>query len=76
MLETALTKEDKKMVTELIADFVKKNIKCVVLEDSILHLCVSKLNTIRSSYFLDEEAIVSIFFFCECATNINCILFR
>lgn len=61
MLETATTEHDRETVTELIRDLVKKNVKCVALEDSILHLCVSKLNTIRSSYFLDEEAVVRIF---------------
>lgn len=62
MLETATTEEDRETVTDLIKNLVKKNVKCVTLEDSILHLCVSRLNTIRSSYFLDEEPVVSFFY--------------
>lgn len=62
MLETAVSDEDRETVTKLIRDLVKKNIKCITLEDTILHLCVSKLNTIRSSYFLDEEPVVRFFF--------------
>ncbi|KAJ8978029.1 hypothetical protein NQ317_013557 [Molorchus minor] len=58
MLEAMTTEKDKQLVKELITDLVRKNVKCVVLEDSILHLCVSKLNTIRSSYFMDEEPIM------------------
>lgn len=59
MLETASDERDRDTVTDMIRDLVKKNVKCVTLEDSILHLCVSRLNTIRSSYFLDEEPVVS-----------------
>ncbi|KAJ8970092.1 hypothetical protein NQ314_001403, partial [Rhamnusium bicolor] len=57
MIETS-SEENKSIVTELITDLIRKNIKCVILEDTILHLCVSKLNTIRSSYFMDEEPIM------------------
>lgn len=66
MLETASTEDDKEIVTQLIRDLVKKNIKCVTLEDSILHLCVSRFNTIRSSYFLDEEPVVCIILTLKC----------
>lgn len=59
MLATATTEEDKTIIKELITDLVRKNVRCAAQEDSILHLCVSKLNTIRSSYFMDEEPIVS-----------------
>ncbi|KAG5898102.1 hypothetical protein JTB14_027459 [Gonioctena quinquepunctata] len=58
MIETVESEEAKQYVSKLIAEFLKKNVKCVVMEDTILHLCVSKLNTIRSSYFMDEEPIV------------------
>ncbi|KAJ8917848.1 hypothetical protein NQ315_010761 [Exocentrus adspersus] len=57
MLATTTTEEDEKTVKLLISDLVKKNIKCAAQEDSILHLCVSKQNTIRSSYFMDEDPI-------------------
>lgn len=59
MLATTTTDEDKVTVKQLITELVRKNVRCAAQEDSILHLCVSKLNTIRSSYFMDEEPIVS-----------------
>ncbi|XP_018573079.1 protein fem-1 homolog C [Anoplophora glabripennis] len=58
MLATSTTEEDKTIVKQLITDLVRKNVRCAAQEDSILHLCVSKLNTIRSSYFMDEEPIM------------------
>ncbi|CAH0554463.1 unnamed protein product [Brassicogethes aeneus] len=58
MIDTAKTEEQKKTVNNLITDLVRKNIKSVTNEDSIMHLCVSIMNTIRSSYFTDEEPIM------------------
>lgn len=59
MLLTAKTKEQNETVTDLVWNLVKTNPRCVSTEDTLLHLCVSKLNTIRSSYFMDEDPIVS-----------------
>nr|XP_023011647.1 protein fem-1 homolog C [Leptinotarsa decemlineata] len=58
MVGTATTDEDKECLSKLVTEFVRKNIKCVVSQDTILHLCVNKLNTIRSSHFTDEEPIM------------------
>ncbi|XP_019875866.1 protein fem-1 homolog CG6966 isoform X2 [Aethina tumida] len=58
MIDTAKTPPQKEHVRELISDLVRKNVKTVTSEDSILHLCASKNNTIRSSYFTDEEPII------------------
>lgn len=77
MGETAKTKANIKLMRGLLGQFIQKNIKCVVAGDTILHLCVSRLNTIRSSYFLDEEPImifprVSVLkLLLECGANVN-----
>lgn len=59
MLETAKTKEDNEIVTELVVNLVKINPRTASTDDTLLHLCVSRLNTIRSSYFMDEDPVVS-----------------
>lgn len=58
MIETMTTEDQKILVKRIITDFLKKNVRCVVLENTILHLCVSRLNTIRSNYFMEEEPIM------------------
>lgn len=58
MIQTSSSEEDKATVRQLITDLVRKNVRTVTSEDTILHLCVSKLNTIRSTYFMDEDPIV------------------
>lgn len=77
MIETAQTAADKELVAELLRGLIKSNIRCFTEGETILHLCVSRLNTIRSSYFLDEEPI-TIFptkkvvrLLLECGANVN-----
>lgn len=60
MLETAKTRDDNKIVTELVVNLVRINPRTASTEDTLLHLCVSRLNTIRSSYFVDEDPVVRI----------------
>lgn len=62
MIELAKTNEQIQTVISLISYLIKLNPTSVYNEDTILHLCVSRSNTIRSSYFIDEEPIVSVFF--------------
>ncbi|CAG9821966.1 unnamed protein product [Phaedon cochleariae] len=77
MIETISMDEERKLVVMLVSDFLKKNLRCVAVEDTILHLCVSKLNTLRSSYFLDEEPIIIfpkenvVRCLLECGANVN-----
>lgn len=77
MLETATSDEQMEEVKYLVTDLIRKNVRSVNSEDSILHLCVSKLNIIKSTYFMDEQPI-SIFptnnvikLLLDCGVNIN-----
>lgn len=60
LLQTAKTAEHKALVKSLVTNLNRVNPRTIILEDTLLHLCVSKTNTLRSTYFLDEEPIVSI----------------
>ena len=63
MIETAKTSEQIETIVQLISNLVRLDPRSVLSEDSLLHLCVSKCNTIRSSYFVDEDTIVNKFVF-------------
>ncbi|RZC37495.1 Fe hyd lg C, Ank 2 and/or zf-C3HC4 3 domain containing protein [Asbolus verrucosus] len=77
MVETAKTSEQIETVLCLITNLVRMDPRSVLTEDSLLHLCVSKCNTIRSSYFVDEDTIVIfpkpsvIKFLLECGAQVN-----
>lgn len=58
MLQTARTREENMVVTELIVYLVKINPRTASTDDTLLHLCVSRVNTIKSSYFMDEDPVV------------------
>ncbi|GJQ75780.1 hypothetical protein Trydic_g17851 [Trypoxylus dichotomus] len=58
MLQTSKTKDQRHLVVELVANLIRINPKSAINDDTLLHMCVSKLNTIRSGYFMDEEPIV------------------
>lgn len=59
MIETAKTNEQYTTIVHLVSNLVRQDPRSVLTEDSLLHLCVSKCNTIRSSYFVEEDTIVS-----------------
>lgn len=65
MLQTARTREENEFITYLVMNLVKINLRTAGTDDTLLHLCVSKLNTIRSSYFMDEDPVVSNFKICD-----------
>ncbi|XP_076252370.1 ankyrin repeat protein mann-cup isoform X1 [Rhynchophorus ferrugineus] len=67
MVETIETPENREIVKNLVKDVLRKDIRCVGVGDTILHLCLSRLNTIKSSYFADEEPTVIL---CSYATQI------
>lgn len=59
MLQTAKSREQKDHVTNLITRLIQINPRTTSSEDSILHMCTSKSNNIKSGYFLDDDPIVS-----------------
>lgn len=77
MLQTAKTSEQKVNIKQLITNLTRVNPRTVSAEDTLLHLCVSKSNTLRSSYFLDEEPIQVfpklevIQFLLDCGAHVN-----
>ena len=55
LVETANSDEEKTLMHELVRGLVKQNPRTVYTEDTLLHLCVSSLNTINSSYFTSAD---------------------
>jgi len=53
--ETAIANGEKAVKRELVRRLVKQNPRTVYTEDTLLHLCVSSLNTINSSYFTSAD---------------------
>lgn len=54
---TSKTDEEKQMVCRAIRSLVKDNIRSACTNDTLLHLCVSRLNIIKSGYFSDGTSI-------------------
>lgn len=77
MLQLVRTDQQMVVVTKLITDLIRINPRSATTEDTLLHLCVSKLNVIKSGYFLDEEPLEIfprmnvIHFLLKCGANIN-----
>lgn len=61
LVKTANSEDKKSLMINLVTDLIKQKPTSVTFQDSLLHMCVTKSNTIRSSYFIDEDAIVSFF---------------
>ncbi|XP_031787404.1 protein fem-1 homolog C isoform X1 [Nasonia vitripennis] len=55
LIETASTPAEEFETRMLVHKLVKKNPRSSSTEDTLLHLCVSSLNTINSSYFTAED---------------------
>ncbi|XP_022900718.1 protein fem-1 homolog C isoform X2 [Onthophagus taurus] len=58
MLQTAKTQEQCQLVVDLVTKLIQINPRCATTDETLLHLCVSKLNTIRSGYFSDEQPVI------------------
>ncbi|XP_067007719.2 protein fem-1 homolog A [Anabrus simplex] len=58
MVERAKTDAQKQRVRELVTALIRSNPRSAVTGDTLLHLCVSRLNTIKSSYFQDDNQII------------------
>lgn len=77
MLQTANTTEQMSMVCDQVSKLIRLNPTSASTEDTLLHLCVSKLNTIKSGYFMDEapvmvfpdESVIS--FLLQCGAQVN-----
>ncbi|KAK0165341.1 hypothetical protein PV328_003860 [Microctonus aethiopoides] len=55
LVETAQTSEQKTETRQLVHKLVKQNPRSASTEDTLLHLCVSRLNTLTSSYFTSDD---------------------
>jgi len=64
LVETASSENEKAVMYQIVCALVKQNPRSIYTEDTLLHLCVSSLNTINSTYFSSIDDIhVSTFFF-------------
>lgn len=59
MLQTAKTEEQMLLVRQSVRNLVRANLKTIALEDTLLHLAVSGLTTLRGSYLLISTTSVS-----------------
>lgn len=55
LTKTAQNEDEVTEMRSLVQDLVMKNPRSSSTEDTLLHLCVSHLNTISSSYFNPDE---------------------
>ncbi|XP_073969464.1 ankyrin repeat protein mann-cup [Rhodnius prolixus] len=58
LVETANTEEEQDLVREGVTELVKSNPHSAPTGDTLLHLSVSRLNTIKSSYFTDDNQLI------------------
>lgn len=70
LIQTATTNETRAEARQLVHDLVKQNPRSASTEDTLLHLCVSTLNTITSSYFTADDVQVQ-FFICQTLSHEN-----
>ncbi|XP_072766909.1 protein fem-1 homolog A-like isoform X2 [Anoplolepis gracilipes] len=61
LVETANSDEEKALMHQLVHGLVKQNPRSVHTGDTLLHLCVSSLNTIDSSYFTSGDDTQKLF---------------
>lgn len=77
MIESSKTEEQKNLVTELVTNLIRINPRSSTTGDTLLHLCVSRLNTIRSNYFADDNQVYVfpkqevIKLLLDCGANVN-----
>lgn len=58
LVETGKTEAERRQVYECVRNLVLANPRSATTGDTLLHLCVSRLNTIKSSYFSDENQLI------------------
>lgn len=57
LLETAATPDQRLDVRRRVVRLLQADVRSAHTGDTLLHLCVSRLNVIRSTYFADEIAV-------------------
>lgn len=57
LVVTANTEEEKQLTFNSVQNLVKNNLNSACTNDTLLHLCVSRLNIIKSGYFADGTTI-------------------
>ncbi|KAG8250154.1 hypothetical protein J6590_107729, partial [Homalodisca vitripennis] len=55
LVETGRSEEEQEQVSECVRALVWSSPRSATTGDTLLHLCVSRLNTIKSSYFSDDN---------------------
>lgn len=58
LVETAQTDQQKEEMREIVTAIIRSNPRSASTGDTLLHLCVSRLNTIKSSYFSDDNQFI------------------
>ncbi|XP_057340962.1 protein fem-1 homolog A [Microplitis mediator] len=77
LIQTAQTDEQKAETRQLVHKFVKQNPRSAFTGDTLLHLCLSSINTISSSYFNSEitqvifPEIDTVTLLLECGAHVN-----
>lgn len=61
LVETVSSDDEKAVMYQIVCALVKQNPRSIYTEDTLLHLCVSSLNTINSTYFTSIDDIHTIF---------------
>jgi hypothetical protein len=57
LVETAQTDQQKEQMRKIVTGIIRSNPRSASTGDTLLHLCVSRLNTIKSSYFADDNQV-------------------
>ena len=57
LVETAKTEDEKWTVKNLVTKLLQTKPRSAIHGDTLLHLCVSRLNTIKGTYFSDDSQV-------------------
>lgn len=78
LIKSMKTKNEKQLVYKNVYELIKSNIRSACTNDTLLHLCVSRLNVIKSGFFTIENNIKVVFpnaevvkLLIECGSDIN-----
>lgn len=58
LVETGRTREQKIIVRNLVTKLIQSKPRSAIHGDTLLHLCVSRLNTIKGTYFADDSQLI------------------
>ncbi|KAG6464429.1 hypothetical protein O3G_MSEX014505 [Manduca sexta] len=61
LVETAAAGRERARVLQAVRELVAADVRSAHTGDTLLHLCVSRLNVIRSTYFGDEVSVQPVF---------------